>query len=87
MLKFFNIASNFNHDNLDYTKILHYVDHMQKSYYPLETFRISNHELNIETGRCDKISRCYRISLLFSLFTFYLIAQNIDQFDIICLIK
>ena len=32
MLKFFNIASNFNHDNLDYAKILHYVDHMQKSY-------------------------------------------------------
>ena len=29
---FCNIPSNFFHDNLDDTKILHYVDHMQKNY-------------------------------------------------------
>ena len=29
---YYNIPFNFNHDNLDDTKILHFVDHMQKKY-------------------------------------------------------
>ena len=99
MLNYYNIFLNFNHDNLDDTKILHFVDHMQKkyitrrhwkhslcnsqkleiysvfkdSYTPSiylevtrknpnrKTLRISNHKLNLETGRYDKISRCARI--------------------------
>ena len=32
MLNYYNITFNFNHDNLDDTKILHFVDHMQKEY-------------------------------------------------------
>ena len=32
MLNYYNIPFNFNHDNLDDTKILHFVDHMQKKY-------------------------------------------------------
>ena len=30
MLNYYNIPFNFNHDNLNDTKILHFVDHMQK---------------------------------------------------------
>ena len=88
---------NFNRDNLDDTKILHFVDHTQKKYIPpwkqslcnskklesynvfkdsftasiyrddtrknpnRKTLRISNHKLNIETDRYDKISKCDRI--------------------------
>lgn len=92
-------AFNFNQDNLDDTKIMHFVDHMQKNYithwkhslcnsqklefyvfkdsYTPSTYldvtrkipnrkilaklRISDHKLNTETGRYDKISRCDRI--------------------------
>ena len=102
MFNYYNIPFNFNHDNLDDTKIAHFVDHMQKkhithvhwkhshcnsqklefynvfkdSYTPLiylevtrknpnrktlVKLRISNHKLNIETGRYDKISKCDRI--------------------------
>ena len=96
MLNYYNIPFNFNHDNLNDTKILYFVDHMQKkyithwkhslcnsqkrhfynvfkdSYTPsiyldvtrknpkgktLVKLRISNHKLNIETGRYNKISR------------------------------
>ena len=97
----FKSVRNFNYDNLDDTKILHFVHHhMQKKYithwkhslcnsqklgfynvfkdsYTLSTYfdvtrknanrktlvklRISNHKLNIETGRHDNISRCNRI--------------------------
>ena len=32
MLNYYNIPFNFDHDNLDNTKILHFVDHMQKKY-------------------------------------------------------
>ena len=32
MLNYYNIPFNFNHDNLDDTKILHFVDHMKKKY-------------------------------------------------------
>ena len=32
MLDYYKIPFNFNHDNLDDTKILHFVDHMQKKY-------------------------------------------------------
>ena len=32
MLNYYNIPFNFNHDNLDDTKILHFVDHIQKKY-------------------------------------------------------
>ena len=32
MLSYYNIPFNFNHDNLNDTKILHFVDHMQKKY-------------------------------------------------------
>ena len=32
MLNYYNIPFNFNHDNLDDTKILHFVDHTQKKY-------------------------------------------------------
>ena len=32
MLNYYNIPFNFNHDNLDDTKILHFVDHLQKKY-------------------------------------------------------
>ena len=32
MLNYYNIPFNFNHDNLDDTKILHFVDLMQKKY-------------------------------------------------------
>ena len=99
-LNYYNIPFNFNHDNLDDTRILHFVDHMQKkyttlwkhslcnsqklefynvfkdSYTPsiyldvtrktpdrktLVKLRISNHKLNIEIGRYEKISRCDRI--------------------------
>ena len=106
MLNYYNIPFNFNHDNLDDTKMLHFVDHMQKkyivhwkhslcnsqklefynvlkdSYTPsiyldvtrknpnrktLVKLRISNHRLNIETGRYDKISRCDRICPVCSL--------------------
>ena len=106
MLNYYNIPFNFNHDNLNDTKILHFVDHMQKkyithwkhslcnsqklefynvfkdSYTPsiyldvtrknpnrktLVKLRISNHKLNIETGRYDKISRCDRICPVCSL--------------------
>ena len=106
MLSHYNIPFNFNHDNLNDTKILHFVDHMQKkyitdwkhslcnsqklefynvfkdSYTPsiyldvtrknpnrktLVKLRISNHKLNIETGRYDKISRCDRICPVCSL--------------------
>ena len=83
MLKFYNIPFNFNHDNLDNTKILHFVDHMQKKYTThwkhslcnsqkldrktLVKLRINNHKLNIETGRYDKISRCDRICPVCSL--------------------
>ena len=100
MRNYYNIPFNFNHGNLDDTKILHFVDHLQKkyithwkhslcnsqklefsnvfkdSYTPsiyldvtrknpnrktLVKLRISNHKLNIETGRYDNISRCNRI--------------------------
>ena len=66
---------NFNHDNLDDTKIMRFVDRMQKKNIThwkhslgnsqftknpnrktLVKLRISNHKLNIETGRYDKIS-------------------------------
>ena len=106
MLNYYNIPFNFNHDNLNDTKILHFVDHMQKkyithwkhslcnsqklefysvfkdSYTPsiyldvtrknpnrktLVKLRISNHKLNIETGRYNKISRCDRICPVCSL--------------------
>ena len=106
MLNYYNVPFNFNHDNLDDTKILHFVDHMQKknithwkhslcnsqklefynvfqdSYTPsiyldvtrknrsrktLVKLRISNHKLNIETGRYNKISRCDRICPVCSL--------------------
>ena len=40
LLNYYNIPFNFNHDNLDDTKILHFVDHMQKKYitqtFPLQ---------------------------------------------------
>ena len=100
MLNYYNIPFNFNHDNLDDTKILQFLDHMQKKYIThwkhslcnsqklefcnvfkdsytrsiyldvtrknpnrktLPKLRISNHKLNIETGRYDNISRCNRI--------------------------
>ena len=32
MLNYYNIPFNFNHDNLDDTKFLHFVDLMQKKY-------------------------------------------------------
>ena len=32
MLNYYNIPFNFNHDNLNDTKILQFVDHMQKKY-------------------------------------------------------
>ena len=32
MLSYYNIPFNFNHDNLNDTKILHFVDHTQKKY-------------------------------------------------------
>ena len=32
MLDYYNIPFNFNHDNLDDTKILHFVYHMRKKY-------------------------------------------------------
>ena len=32
MLNAYSIPFNFNHDNLDDTKIMHFVDHMQKKY-------------------------------------------------------
>ena len=32
MLNYYNIPFNFNHDNLNDTKILHFVDHMHKKY-------------------------------------------------------
>ena len=32
MLNYYNKPFNFNHDNLDDTKILHFEDHMQKKY-------------------------------------------------------
>ena len=32
MLDYYNIPFNFNHDNLDATKILNFVDHVQKKY-------------------------------------------------------
>ena len=32
MLNYYNKSFNFNHDNLDDTKILHFEDHMQKKY-------------------------------------------------------
>ena len=108
MLNYYNIPFNFNYDNLNAydTKILHFVDHMQKkyithwkhslcnsqklkfynvfkdSYTPsiyldvtrknpnrktLVKLRISNHKLNIETGRYNKISRCDRICPVCSL--------------------
>ena len=107
MLNYYNIPFKCNHDNLDDTKILHFVDRMQKkyithwkhflcnsqklefynvfkdSYTPsiyldvtrknpnrntLVKLRISNHKLNIETGRLnDKISRCDRICPVCSL--------------------
>ena len=92
-------------DNLNDTKILHFVDHMQKKYITnwkhslcnsqklefyvfkdnytpsiyldvtrknpkrktLVKLRVSNHKLNIETGRYDKISRCDRICPVCSL--------------------
>ena len=38
MLNYYNIPFNFIHDNLNDTKILHFLDRMQKIYYPLETF-------------------------------------------------
>ena len=40
MLNYYNIPFNFDHDNLNDTKILHFVDHMPREevYYPLETF-------------------------------------------------
>ena len=100
MLNYYNTPFNFNYDNLDDTKILHFVDYMQKKYithwkhsfcnsqklefynafkdsYTLSIYldvtrknlnrktlvklRISNHKLNIETGRYDNISRCNRV--------------------------
>ena len=100
MLNYYNIPFNFNYDNLDDTKILHFVVHLQKKYithwkhslcnsqklefynvfkdsyipsnYPdftrknlnrktLVKLRMSDHKLNIEIGRYDKISRCDRI--------------------------
>ena len=100
ILDYYNISFNFNYENLDDMKIMHFVNHMQKkyithwrhalcnsqklefynvfkdSYTPsiyldvtrknpnrktLVKLRISNHKLNIETGRYDKISRCDRI--------------------------
>ena len=103
MLNYYNIPFNFNHNNLDDTKILHFVDHMQKKYIihwkqslcnsqKLEFYNVlktaihhrfilmlqekipiekhlwkSNHKLNIETGRYDKISRCDRICPVCSL--------------------
>ena len=40
MLNYYNIPFNFNHENLDNTKIVHFVDHMhaEEKYYLLETF-------------------------------------------------
>ena len=105
MLSYSNIPFNFNHDHLNDTKILHFVDHMQKkyithwkhslcnsqklefcnvfkdSYTPpyldvtrknpnrktLVKLRISNHKLNIEAGRYNKISKCDRICPVCSL--------------------
>ena len=32
MFNYYNIPFNFNHDNLDDTKIAHFVDYMQKKY-------------------------------------------------------
>lgn len=32
MLNYYNIPLNFSHDNLDDTKIMRFVDHMQKTY-------------------------------------------------------
>ena len=100
ILDYYNISFNFNYENLDDMKIMHFVNHMQKKYithwrhalcnsqklefynvfkdsYTLSIYldvtrknpnrktlvklRISNHKLNIETGRYDKISRCDRI--------------------------
>ena len=125
MLNYYDIAFNFNHDNLNDTKILHFAEHTQKKYIThwrhsscnsqkLEFYNvfkdkytpsiyldvtrenpnrntllkltISNHKLNIETGRYDKILRCDRICMVCSLilkmrFTFYLIAQNIHQLE------
>ena len=122
MLNYYNIPFNFNHDNLNDTKTLHFVGHMQKkyithckhslcnsqklefyndSYTPsiyldvtrknpnrktLVKLRISNHKLNIETGRYDKISR-FVAPILKMRFTFYLIAQNIHQLETTFLIK
>ena len=104
MLNYYNIHFNFKHDNLDDTKIQHFVGHMQKKYIThwkhslcnsqkLEFYnvlkdsytpsiyldvtrknpnrktlvKISNHKLNIETGRYNKISRCDRICPVCSL--------------------
>ena len=47
----------------------------------LVKLRISNHKLNIEIGRYDKISRCDRICPVCGLNTFCLIAQNIYQLE------
>ena len=60
----------------------------------LVKLRISNHKLNIETGRYDNISRCDRICPVCGLnlilkmrFTFCLIAQNVHQLETTLLIK
>ena len=105
MFNYYDIPFNFNYDNLDDTKIAHFVDHVQKkyithwkhslcnsqklefydvfkdSYTPsiylevtrknpnrktLVKLRISNHKLNIETDRYDKISRFDRICPVWS---------------------
>ena len=40
----YNIPFSFNHDNLDYTKILHFVDHTQKKYITHWNISFAIHE-------------------------------------------
>ena len=44
MLNYYNIPFNFNHDNLDDTKILHFVDHLQKKYITTENLPFAIHK-------------------------------------------
>ena len=44
MLNYYNIPFNFNHDNLDDTNILHFVDHMQKNILPIGNIPFAIHK-------------------------------------------
>ena len=51
MLTYYNIPFNFNHDNLDDSKIMRFVDHMQTKYFLQFAMNLSHRFILIPLGK------------------------------------